>query len=108
MIGSLVERITIRRNTATQGGMGQPLAEWEDYMADVWAEEVQMNGSELVRMGLTLTEDPCVWRIRWREDKTPTTKDRVLRRGTDNYDIRSVREVGGRRRFWEVVGVRRA
>lgn len=106
-IGSMDELITIQRNTPTQGGMGQSLPGWADYIANVWAEETEGAGGERVSSDLTLSEDPITWRIRYRSDKLPVTGDRVVRRSA-NFDIVSVREVGGRRRFWEIVGVRRA
>ncbi len=106
-IGSLREPITIKRNLATgKNAYGERLGTASSsYIATAWAAAEPLGGEEIVKSGLTVEKSPVMFTIRWRADKTPKPSDRVVWR-TENYDVISVNELDGHRRFWSILAVK--
>jgi head-tail adaptor len=104
-IGAMREPVTVTRNTATaKNAMGERTETFTTLFAG-FAEVRPLPGSEAVRRGLTVEMHPVEFRIRYRADKTPLPKDRVVWRSNE-HDIVSTPEEDARRRFWMVLGVR--
>ena len=106
-IGQMNRLVTIKRNTATaaKNAYGEKAESFTDYMANVWAEVEPMDGSEIVRRGLTIEQHPVMIRVRWASGKQPKPTDRVVM-DSDTYDVLSAPEENGRRRFWRIAAVK--
>lgn len=89
--GRLDRRITIQRKTVTQSDSGEEIVTWVD-VATVWAEKVNLRGSERFAAQEILGHTLQMFRIRWSiAVKELTTKHRILFDGR-YYDITDVRE----------------
>ena len=90
--GKLDRRITLQRKSMTFNDAGEPVETWHE-IATVWAEKVDMRGSERYTAAQTVAQLDTKFRIRYRQQITPI--DRVLCYGRV-YDVGGILEIGRR------------
>ena len=91
--GTLDRRITIQARTLGRDELMAKRETWED-MLRVWAMLVRSNGRTGEVANSDRTQREKVFRIRWRDNVTPTD-NRILYRG-NTYKITACIEVGRR------------
>lgn len=98
--GALDQPITIERATAGQSASGAPTETWATLIT-AWARVSYPGAREQYESGQVQGQIDALFRIRWRGDYTPATKDRVVFDSV-NYDIVSVVPVG-RNEAWDIL-----
>ncbi len=90
--GKMDRRITLQRKTVTTNGYGEEVVAWTD-LATVWAEKVDMRGSERYAAAQAVAQLDTKFRIRYRSGITPI--DRIIY-GNTTYDVGGILEIGRR------------
>lgn len=98
-IGRLDRKITLRQRTVTRGDAGGQIEGYSD-VATIYAEKLDVAGREYFAAQQVNSEITTKFRIRFREDIRPTWRIRF--EGKD-YNIASIAEIGGRRRWLEIM-----
>lgn len=88
--GRLNRRITLQRRSMAQDATGAPIETWHD-LTTVWAEKVDMRGSERYTAAQTVAQLDTKFRIRFIRGITPV--DRIVYEGR-NFDVGGVLEIG--------------
>lgn len=105
--GSLDRRVQFRRATLADGDFGQVEA-WVDHGSPVWASKTDISDGERWRAGQAQAQITTRFGVRWSIFTAGiTAKDRLVCEGRE-YDITSVKEIGGRRTFIEITAAARA
>lgn len=92
--GTLDQRVSLERFTASQDELGQPIEAWS-VLATVWAAVEPQAGREFIAAGAAQTELTTKVRIRYRPGIT--SADRVSHEGRV-YDVQSVIDYRSARR----------
>lgn len=90
--GRLARRITLLRQTETQGPDGAPIRTWSE-VAKVWAELVPVGGRERLQAPQTIAERTARIRIRWRSDVDEQMR---IRHDGRLWEIQGIAEIGRR------------
>lgn len=85
-VGRLNRLVTIKRRTAGQGPLGQPLDTWVD-VASVWANVRNRTGSQAIRADKDTSVVQTSIRIRRRTDVTAAMR---LHMGATVYEVEAV------------------
>lgn len=101
--GNIVE---IEERVDAQDALGEPIATWQ-VVRTVRARVEPVDGAEFFRSDATLSDHPIKVTMRYDSSWTPAVEDRLVWRD-ESYDIKSVSDLGGRRRTREIMAVRRA
>lgn len=88
--GKLNRQITLERRSMAQDATGSPIETWNT-LATVWAEKVDMRGSERYTAAQTVAQLDTKFRIRYRHGLTPI--DRITYDGRV-YDVGGILEIG--------------
>jgi len=103
IIGALRDRITIEASKTTADAIGYPAETWST-LAVVWAEVIELNGTEQIENARPVQTKRALIRIRYRDDIT--VKNRIIARGI-TYQIESITRVDKARRLEMLeIGVR--
>ena len=97
--GELDRKITIQQNAPTADDYGQEIAAWST-LATVWAKKTDVRGREYFAQSGERAEIAAVFKIRYRADIK--AEMRISYAGKF-YDIREIREVGGRNEGLELM-----
>lgn len=97
--GKLKHRITIQKLTKLKDGFGAQVENWADFKS-MWAEVYDRSGNQVFAQNQIQNEKSTRVRIRFRTDIT--TAMRVVFRG-QAYDIQSILDVSGDRKFLELM-----
>lgn len=91
--GKMDRRIKLQRAVEAQDGFGTPIKTWQDIASKptVWAEVEPLGGRETFASQELLAEADSRFRVRYRTDIT--VEMRIVYQG-DNYDIKSIAELG--------------
>lgn len=95
--------IEIQQRVDTTDSLGEPIADWQT-VREVRANVEPMAGEEIFRSDTTLSLRPVKFTIRYDESWVPNALDRIVWQD-DDYDIKSVVDRDGRRRFHEILAV---
>ena len=69
--GELNCRVTVKQQSSTQDGIGQPVLTWTDALAgDIWAKIVHPSGMEGLKAGAVMSTVKANIRMRYRTDIT--------------------------------------
>jgi SPP1 family predicted phage head-tail adaptor len=90
--GSLDRIVQLQGAVESRTASGGVLIAWTTF-ATVYASRRDTLGSERLTIGVEQTSADSVWRIRWRDDVTSSTR---LREGDVAWDIIAVAELGRR------------
>jgi len=102
--GALDRRITFQKKSVSQNTFGELDETWAAYVT-VWAAREHLRGRELWSAKQVAAKIETRYRIRYRTDLDPTMR---LIDGSRTYDIHSIREVGNRNQWLEVLAEARA
>lgn len=92
--GELDRKVTIQTASGVQDAYGEEINTWLDTL-DVWAKMEWEKGSEGMDADQVVNQDKVKFTIRY---TTVDAKNRIKYDG-EFYDIESIQEVGGRKRF---------
>jgi len=98
MPGELDQRITIRRETLADDGMGGSTVSLAD-VATVWAKAIARSGREREYSDRLNAEGSYTFVIRWRNDIRES--DRILWNSVQ-YNVRAISQDGGRKMYLEL------
>ncbi|CAN7437414.1 phage head closure protein [Neorhizobium sp. LjRoot104] len=90
--GKLDKTITIQRSGLTVDDYGTETEGWND-VATVRAQLVQQSTEEFMRSFGSSSEMAVIFRVRYRDDLTPS--DRITYQG-QAYDVKEIKELGRR------------
>lgn len=101
MIGQMDQRITLQRVTLTADGIGGTTRTWANlaHNASVWAAVTARPGREVMVGGRLTAQMPVTFKVHNRDDITEV--DRIVWNG-ENYQIRNILRMGGRKLFVEL------
>lgn len=88
--GLLDRSVTLRQMIATQDAYGEPIETWSD-QDTIWAQRVELTGSERFVSEQTVAKVDAKYRIRFRSGVT--VQHRLLDAGRE-YDIHAVIPIG--------------
>lgn len=88
--GKMDRQITLQRKYVTENESGEQIETWTD-IATVWAQKIDMRGSERFTASQTVAQVDTKFKIWYRRGLTPI--DRVLYEGK-LYDVGGVLEIG--------------
>ena len=89
--GRLDRLITIKSKSIITNSFGEEVIVWVTTASDVWAERLELSGSERFTAQQTVPNMSCKYRIRYRRNITPLN---ILIEGGNEYDIQAVLEIG--------------
>lgn len=96
--GQLTRLVTIRRRSAGEDALGQPVNTWADY-ATAWADVRHQSGMESLKADARMSTVKASIRVRYRTDLT--AGDRVAL-GSTTYEIMAVMPDEQRREFTDL------
>lgn len=97
--GRLRYRWTIQRKSVTRSATGDEIVTWPN-VAEVWAEEKDRSGNEVLRGTVAIAQKITTLSIRWRSGITPAMR---MTRDGRVLDIEQVLNPDGRKRELELL-----
>lgn len=104
--GLLRRRIVVQKRTVANNAIGEPVETWSRHLKTP-AQVVTRGGRESFREDREQARDMITFRVRWTASREAwnAADYRVLYPSTDGepYDIESVQDVEGRRRYLDIM-----
>ena len=99
--GDLKHRITIQQYVTGTNENGFPVDEWADFTT-VWAAKRGLTGREYYAAAAVQAETDVVYTVRYSSTTAAVTNDMRIQEGTHTYDIKSISDKDGSKRWLEI------